>query len=48
MGQVLADRLMKVHESIANACARAHRPEKAVQLVVVTKTAPIRDRKSVV
>jgi len=41
MGQVLADRLMKVHESIANACARAHRPEKAVQLVVVTKTAPI-------
>ena len=41
MSQPLADRLKQVRESIANACARAHRPEKSVQLIVVTKTAPV-------
>jgi len=38
---MIAERLDKLRESIANACARAHRPEKSVQLIVVTKTAPI-------
>lgn len=38
---MIAERLDKLRESIANACARAHRPEKSVQLVVVTKTAPV-------
>ncbi len=38
---MIAERLDKLRESIANACARAHRPEKSVQLIVVTKTATI-------
>ncbi len=39
MSQTLADRLKHVRESIAEACVRAHRPEKSVQLIIVTKTA---------
>lgn len=37
----LADRLKQVRDSIADACARAGRSEKSVQMIAVTKTAPI-------
>jgi len=37
----LADRLKQVQDSIAAACQRAGRSEKSVQMVVVTKTAPL-------
>ena len=40
MNQILADRLKRLQDSIADACRRAGRPEKSVRLVVVTKTAP--------
>lgn len=41
MSQSLADRLKRLRESIAAACVRTHRPEKSVQLIIVTKTAPV-------
>ena len=37
----IADKLKKVQDDIANACARASRSEKSVKVVVVTKTATL-------
>ena len=37
----LADRLKQVQDAIAAACQRVGRSEKSVQMVVVTKTAPL-------
>ena len=48
MSRVLADRLKQLQDSIAAACARVGRPEKSVQLIVVTKTAPPEDIKEVI
>lgn len=38
---VIADKLKKVQDDVANACARAGRSEKLVKVVVVTKTAAL-------
>ena len=48
MSQVIADRLKQIRDTIATACARAHRPEKSVQIIVVTKTAPLDAVKAVI
>ena len=48
MGQIIADRLKQIRDTIADACARAHRSEKNVQIVVVTKTAPLDAVKDVI
>lgn len=37
----IAENLARVHENIANACARSNRGENAVTLVAVSKTMPI-------
>ena len=44
----IADRLSRVKENIASACARAHRSADEVRLVVVTKTAPPASVKEVI
>jgi len=38
---VIADKLKKIQDEVANACARVGRSEKSVKVVVVTKTATI-------
>jgi pyridoxal phosphate enzyme (YggS family) len=44
----ISDRLQQVKENIAAACARSHRPEKALKLIIVTKTVPIESVKEVI
>ncbi|MHC5173644.1 MAG: YggS family pyridoxal phosphate-dependent enzyme [Planctomycetota bacterium] len=38
---IIADKLKKIQDDIANACARVGRSEKSVKVVVVTKTATL-------
>jgi pyridoxal phosphate enzyme (YggS family) len=44
----ISDRLKQVNENIAAACARSQRPEKAVKLIIVTKTVPVESVKEVI
>lgn len=44
----ISDKLKQIKENIAAACERSNRPEKAVKLIIVTKTVPLESVKEVI